>query len=450
MIPLNTRRALASSPRSSLLRWFKGPWLVRMLPLLAFLAAASLPVFSAPVHSEADAVFDQIQAIVETLSEISGLPEKRPVPYGRMSKDELRSFLTERVKSTIKPEQIHADEVTLKLFGLVPQDYDLEKSTIDLLTEQAAAFYDYKKKKLFLLSGIAIPSEEVTLAHELSHALADQHFGLERFTQEKAQSDDESLAHSAVVEGQASWLMVAYAAKKAGQAVPSREMLNAIAKSAETTDSEYPVLAASPLYIQQSLLFPYTHGVLFADAAFQKWGKKSFSLVFKEPPRDTSQIIHPERYFEHVSASRPRLPKIKKIGRRAELSEGTIGEFDHRVLITQYIDSKQAELLCPHLRGGTYRVSEIGPAKKPLLEYVSEWDTPGSALSFFSAYRKILHGKWKTCQILKEEPDRLIAGKGDSGYFVLSVQGANVTSIEGLQDTKSWETVVAMFSFATL
>src|SRR5581483_5671284 len=98
--------------------------------------------------------------------------------YGTISKKRLRRFLGKRIKKTLKPGEIRADELALKMFGLVPQSFDLKKSTVDLLTEQAAAFYDYDEKKLFLLEGAPLNDEVTTLAHELSHALADQHFDL--------------------------------------------------------------------------------------------------------------------------------------------------------------------------------------------------------------------------------------------------------------------------------
>ena len=180
------------------------------MAVLCWLAAAR-------PKTSSDPVFAQINSIVQTLSEITGLPEKHPVPYGRMDKLQLRHFLTKRIKKTLKPEEIQADELALKMFGLVPQDFDLRKSTIDLLTEQAAAFYDYDSKKLFLLDDSGFESETTTLAHELAHALADQHFNLGKFMDETPSNDDENLAHTAVVEGQASWLMLAYDLKQSGK-----------------------------------------------------------------------------------------------------------------------------------------------------------------------------------------------------------------------------------------
>ena len=89
-----------------------------------------------------------------------------------------------------KPGEIRAEELTLKKFGLVPQDFDLAKNTVDLLTEQAAAFYDYDQKKLFITETTPSDTQEPVLAHELSHALADQNFNLAQVHPAGAQSDD--------------------------------------------------------------------------------------------------------------------------------------------------------------------------------------------------------------------------------------------------------------------
>src|SRR4051812_33837142 len=255
-----------------------------------------------------DAVFGQIDSIVKSISEITGLPEKHPVPYGRMSKRQLRQFLNKRIKKSLKPEEIYADELALKMFGFVPQNFDLRKSTIDLLTEQAAAFYDYDEKKLFLMQDSSVGADTVTLAHELTHALADQHFHLDNFMDDTPASDDENLAHSAVVEGEATWVMIAYNLKQSGQApVPTSEMVRSMSDSDQSSMTDFPVLRQAPLYIQQSLLFPYAYGTRFFDAVYRKMGQRAFAEVFAHAPVDSAQIIHPERYFEHKEPARPSL-----------------------------------------------------------------------------------------------------------------------------------------------
>ena len=87
------------------------------------------------------------------MSAITGLKFKHDVPYALITKDELHRYLEKRLHETMKPEDARAEELTLKMLGLVPADFDLRKNTLDLLTEQAAAFYDYNQKKLFVLEG---------------------------------------------------------------------------------------------------------------------------------------------------------------------------------------------------------------------------------------------------------------------------------------------------------
>jgi hypothetical protein len=410
--------------------------------LFSLLAVTSL-LFGFAAHQSDEQVFDQINSIVKSLSGITGLSEKHPVPYGRISKRQLRQFLTKRIKKTLTPEEIYADELSLKMFGLVPADFDLRKSTLDLITEQAAAFYDYEKKKLFLLEGSSFNAEITTLAHELSHALADQHFNLEKFMQDTPANDDENLAHIAVVEGQASWLMLAYDLKQAGRPpIPTAEILKGVGNSSEESMAGYPVLKDSPLYIQQSLLFPYTQGILFFDAVYKKMGREAFAAVFRQPPEDSAEIIHPDRYFAHEKPTKPDLPKLSLNDRANDLTEGSVGEFDHEMMLVQYVGATQSKLLAPHLRGGRFKITEIGKRRKPLLEYISEWDSEEQAASFFRCYQKILKAKWKQCNVSTTN-DTVFAGQGDNGYFLVRLAGATVLSIEGLSNFKDWERLTA-------
>jgi hypothetical protein len=405
--------------------------------------AAVVSVASAGARRNSDPVFAQINSIVETLSQITGLPEKHPVPYGRMDKQQLRRFLTKRIKKTLKPEEIRADELALKMFGLVPREFDLRRSTIDLLTEQAAAFYDYDSKKLFLLDDSGFESETTTLAHELAHALADQHFDLNKFMDETPSSDDENLAHTAVVEGQASWLMLAYDLKENGQTpAPTREMLSSVVDESATSMADYPVLQGSPLYIQQSLLFPYTDGTMFFDAVYRKLGKRAFSVVFTNPPVDSAQIIHPERYFAHEAETKPELPQLFLAKQGKQITEGTVGEFDHKMLLRQYIGAKEADSLARHLRGGQFQILAAGKERKPVLEYVSDWDSNQSAARFFADYEKILGMKWRHCDA-STESRTMFAGSADAGYFVTRLAGAKVTSIEGVTELSDWQRLQA-------
>jgi len=400
---------------------------------------------SAHVTAASDAVFSQIDSIVKSISDITGLTEKHPVPYGRMSKRQLRHFLNKRIKKSLKPEEIYADELALKMFGFVPQDFDLRNSTIDLLTEQAAAFYDYDEKKLFLMENSSVVGDTVTLAHELAHALADQHFHLNNFMDDTPASDDENLAHSAVVEGEATWVMIAYGLKQAGRAPePTPEMLRSMSDGGQSSMTEFPVLRQAPLYIQQSLLFPYSYGATFFDAVYRKLGKRAFTEVFAHPPVDSAQIIHPERYFAHEEPARPALPTISAKPDEV-ITDGSVGEFDHQMLIRAYVGEEEANSLAPHVRGGQFKIVSADDDHRPVLEYSSEWDSPENARRFYQAYEKILCGKWKRCDLTVKDGD-ILAGSGDNGLFISRCKGSTFWSLEGLSSETEWRELKSAWS----
>jgi len=398
-----------------------------MKRLLALFVCALAPVAAQQV------LFSQIDAMEAGLSEITGLRFTRPVPYAVINKDQLRRYLEDRVKESIKPSEVRAEELTLKLLGLVPPDFDLRKNTLDLLTEQAAAFYDYNKKKLFMLEGGSGPDEQLALVHELAHALADQHFRLARFIHDGLRSDDAATAREAVMEGQASWLMAAYLSKASGgPAEVSAPVLDMMAHSADNTPEEYPVLASAPLYIRELLVFPYADGILFQDAIHRKLGREAFSELFLHPPVSTQQIVHPDRYLAHVQPRIPDPPAVPGAAAFRKLDEGTLGELDYRILLAQYLGKSEGETMAAHLSGGSYQVLEHKHNAFPVLAYASIWDSPGAAHDFFERYLDILRGKWKTLQIQSQTATR-VEGRGDTGFFQVWLDGDTVRHLEGFQ-----------------
>ena len=396
-----------------------------LLALLLFLIAA-LPAAEPP------AFFSEIGAIEAGLANITGLSFTRTVPYGVLNKDQLRAFLDERIKKALKPADVRAEELTLKMLGLIPPDFDLRQNTVDLLTEQAAAFYDYNKKKLFILQGASGGIEERTaLVHELAHALADQHFHLAKYIREGARSDDGSTARLAVMEGQATWLMAAYLAKQNGGAAEVPEqMLGLMTESIQSSARDYPVFSKAPPYIRESLVFPYSGGMLFQNAVFLKLGRAAFSEVFTNPPASTQQIMHPDLYLSHRAPVVPPLPPVPDPHAFRELADGNLGEFDYRVLLSQYADAEQGQRAATHLSGSSYALLEHKRDKFPVLVYASTWDSEESAREYFQLYRKVLRGKWKTLEIESDTASEL-AGRGDPGYFRLWLEGATVNQIEG-------------------
>jgi hypothetical protein len=390
---------------------------------------------SAPSKTAVSALISSIEA---DLAGITGLKFHKDVPYSVIGKAQLRAFLEARMKDAVKPEEIRAEETTLKMFGFLPPDFDLKKATVDLLTEQAAAFYDYHKKKLFILetgdstSDLHTEAEKMALAHELGHALADQHFRLEKYIREGAHSDDGSSARLAVMEGQASWLMTAYLSKAStGQSEVPPGVLELMSKAVEGSASQYPVFSKAPLYLRESLVFPYTSGMLFQNAVFEKLGQRAFAEVFQRPPQSTQQIIHPEKYLAHVAPEVPLLPAVPGAKQFRKVGDGTLGEFDFRVLLEQYAGKEEAASLAPHTTGGMYALLETKRDHHPVLAFAANWDNADSARAFFAAYRKVLSGKSKSCSFESESATQL-DGRNEYGYFRVRLDGKRFESTEGL------------------
>jgi hypothetical protein len=373
----------------------------------------------------------EIPPLAEQLTKISGMPLRHPVPCDFISKAKIAEFLNKRVQEVAKPEEVRAEELTLKKFGLVPADFDLAKSTVDLLTEQAAAFYDYDKKKLFVTDSTPGDSQEPVLAHEIAHAIADQNYNLGKFIKQGRKSDDGSTARLAVMEGQATWLMSELLARKMGQSLKgSPALLAAMSGISDNGAGQFPVFDKSPLYLRQTLVFPYTKGMLFQHAAFDRDGQQGFSEVFLKPPVSTQQIIHPEKYFEGVQPTHPEPPDPKLKGYKS-LVGGSLGELEHTILLEQYVNKESAAEIAPHWRGCNFVLMENKKDNRVVLLYASEWDSPDSARRFFQAYRQVLAKKWKQMTVDAETTD-LIIGTGDDGGFELRIKGNTVTSVEGL------------------
>jgi hypothetical protein len=398
-------------------------WSVLTLFLVTSAAAAQ--------SNRAAELCGQAGKIAGELAEISGLKLHHMVPCDFISKEKVNEFLKKRVKDVASPEELRAEELTLKKFGLVPPDFKLADTTVDLLTEQAAAFYDYDKKKLFITESTSADSQEPVLAHELSHAIADQNFNLGKYIRQGRKSDDGATARLAVMEGQATWLMSEYLARRLGQSLKtSPELAKMMSRVTENT-GQFPVFDQSPLYLQITLVFPYTEGMLFQNQVIQRDGDEGFAEVFRRAPLSTQQIMHPEKYFENVQPTDPALPDPHLPPGYKVLVGGTLGELDHEVIIEQFADKARAEEIAPHWRGSSFELRENKKESRLVLLYVVEWDSEEAAQSYFDVYQQALRKKWKKMQVSSEMPD-CITGIGDDGHFEIRRKGAIFTSVEGL------------------
>lgn len=405
--------------------------------LLALLAAAAIgwhiAAQPAPAVQNQNALFDSIGRILQTLEEITGLKALKPIQHEMIGREQVKKFLEDRIREEIKPEELRAEELTLKKFGFVPQDFDLKKTTVELLTEQAAAFYDYRKKKLYILESEDTALQQMALVHELAHALADQHFNLDKYIRRGRESDDGAMARLAVMEGQAMWIMAESMARQMNLSLRNSPALATyMGREMSASAGQFPVFDKAPLYIQETLLFPYTKGILFQQALIEKFGQEGFAMVFQKPPLSTQQILHPEKYFAGDKPTAPVLPALRTAREYRTLAEGSLGQLDLAILLRQYAGEAEAESVAPKWRGGAYRLLEHKKDGRLVLVFVVDWDSDGTAQQFLNLYRKVLAGKSKILEFSPGPEDRL-SGKAGDGHFLVRRAGTQVWSIEGLR-----------------
>ena len=394
-------------------------------------AGILLALFLRAAEPRADAgLFAQIEEITQKLADITGWKLKRKVPAAMMSKPQLDKYLQDKLNTEVKPEEIRIEELTLRALGFVEEGYDLKQSVLDVLNEQAAAFYDTKKKRLFVMESSA--GQTPILVHELSHALADQYFSLDRFIKHAGKSDDGHMARMAVMEGQATWLMSEWQASQNGQTLVGRpEMVELMARPSPAATGEFPALEKAPLYLQETLLFPYTKGLAFQHAVIEKHGRAGFAEVFSSPPQTTQQILHPETYFARTESTPAPLPPVTIPKGFKPVAEGNLGELDHQILLRQFQVTEWEEI-ARAWRSGLYKVWEHKKSKRVLLVYTSTWASEDAARRFYAAYRqRILPQKRKGLVASLEAEDEFQA-RSESGRLELVRRGSSVTAIEGL------------------
>lgn len=372
-----------------------------------FIFLICLQVFSADLPSSIE-----MQRIFEELGNITQMPPKKTAPLEQMTRQEFHHYLQDRLKKSAKPAEIKEDELTMKWLGLVPEDFNLQQSTVDLLTEQAAAFYDYRKKKLVMVENPLGEYSPSLLAHELAHALADQYFRIGRYMDEGAKTDDSVLARQAVIEGQASWLMNEWELRRNQREslLKNDDPLPKWSSFQASSYSSFPVLQKAPLYLQVSLLFPYWEGGRFQQAVIAKKGISAFREVFLNPPSTTQQILHPELYLSNQGADTPDLPKVKFKGWKP-MTRGTLGELDHLVIFKMQ-DHPEAEELASTWRGAAYEVRR-SKSTCCILLYTSRWKDEESAERALNAWRK---------HSLKKSP---------RGSLQIRREGRDIIAIEG-------------------
>jgi len=404
---------------------------------------------------QAKELFRSVDELLKFASDETALPIQHEVKRTLTNRAAVEKYLAEKFNDDQDSKRMQRSEIVLKKFGLLDRDFDLKPFMLALLKEQIAGYYDSKTKTVYLLDWIDPETQKPVLAHELTHALQDQHTDLEKWTDQTPADpshtvgedndhlakDEIDTARTAALEGQAMAVFVDYSLKPSGRSlIKNPELLEQLENDMQGSDDS-PVLARAPILLSESLLFPYKDGLSFEQDVWMDKGREAaFAGVLDRPPSSSWEVINPRKYEQ---AKQPPIlvlpdvhPMLDKLYKPYDI--GQVGQLDLRILAQIFGGEAAARELTPAWDGGIYWAGQKLSAKTPAeqaatssvaLMYLSAWKSAISAHSFARMYADELGRKYSGVKLDKADasPD---SGSGEEVVYSTS-EGPVLIAIRG-------------------
>lgn len=364
---------------------------------ISFLAALGLSsLFASRPAAAADETCKLADTAIADASGIRKLKIRHAVPCYVHGKEQVKKFLLHSIDTKIPPQKLFMEATVYKALGIIPADFDYQQGIVELYLNQIGGYYNPEKKHFVMAGWMPALLQTTVAVHELTHALQDQYFNLEKFTDEKKYSGDELLARSALVEGDATAVMVDYTRGVMGQPkIETEKNVDSMMLQNVIGSSMVSGMNSIPSSLQMMLIFPYTSGLRFAHTLLMRGGYGEIDKAFARAPRSTEEILHPEKYFH----AEPDFEKIdagalrpKDMAQSIEPSyRDSLGEFAISTLIANFVtDRNLAAQAAAGWAGDTVAVFEDKAAAKRFVIWRTAWDSDKDAEEFFQTYGKAL------------------------------------------------------------
>ncbi len=402
-----------------------------------------------------EAVIRYKRAMERLLPSLRHLPFKHEVKRDVTRREDMKALLIKEIEQETTPEEFRLNEVALKLFGLLPAELNLKETLALVYSEEVAAFYDTKTKTMHLIEepkvkekpkpsllerlfgtkgGFDKDENKTVIAHELTHALADQNYDIDAMQEAVKKDDDQSLALTGLIEGEATLAMMGAGMDdwqgKAIVHLPAKNleaMFNLMAPFLPMMGSGKALRSAPPILVE-SMTFPYLRGIIFCAKIANERGWEGVDQAYRTPPQSTEQILHPEKYLD-----RPDPPTAVDLGELApgagwkELGRNVLGEMQMGVMLRRHGGKNAAA----GWDGDRYAVFEDAKNKKFALAWFSTWDDESEAKEFASAYVK-----YQTKKVDGLAPPAKPAGDAvwrdmNDRVYVVERRGQDVVVLEG-------------------
>jgi hypothetical protein len=402
-----------------------------LLTLLSLCTGSFLPRSQAQTAAAANAqnaaIVSTTAAMLKETSELRELSILKAVKSGAQSRADIERMIIKNLDADTTPAEMHAAEVLLRAFGLAPRDFAYRTFLVKLLTEQVAGYYDPKAQQFYLADWIELDGQKPVMAHELTHALQDQHFNLKRFEKWPKGDSDAELAAHALIEGDATLAMTIYMTKNPLVAL-------AFIKSLGGQEIASEQFRRAPRALRESLLFPYEEGSAWATQLYKRGGWEMVSQAFTKLPQSSEQILHADKYFAYEAPQKLSLPEFKTMLGPAwkRIDYDVNGEWGCYLVLDEFLnnqsESKQASA---GWGGDRFALYETGKPDEYFIAQITAWDTPTDAREFFDAYAKRTSKRYPDAKETKATEDRMEWQTG-SGGVAMELRGSRVAIVEGV------------------
>jgi hypothetical protein len=330
-----------------------------------------------------------VHELMPRLERLSGLDRSEAVRVRSQDRAAVRGYVEQRLEQELPPEQLEGIRAAYVVLGLIPDTLDLRALLVDLYTEQVLGYYDPRSRTLYVVDDATSDALRPVLAHELVHALQDQHTNLDSLIARERGNDRQTAAHAAM-EGHAMIVMFASLAETASGrridpvAIPSPA--GALGPALAEQQEQFPVFRRAPSIVRETLLFPYIAG---SDFVHTLWSHRRGAARYPAPidsllPQSTQQVMEPlEHFIRHrTDPIELRLEEAGATG--AALHENTLGQLETAIFLGHHLGAG-ARAAASGWRGDRYLVVREQDALGLL--WVSLWDSAESAGRFADAVR---------------------------------------------------------------
>jgi len=400
-----------------------------------------------------EAIIRYKRAFEQLLPGMRKIRFKHEVKRDVTARKDMSSLLKKEIDTELTPAEFRANELGMKVLGLLPRDFNLKETMIKVYSEEIAAFYDTKTKTMHLIKepeekvkksptflerllgkkdGFDKDENKTVIAHELTHALADQNFDLDSLQNQAKHDDDRDLALSALIEGEATLTMIGAQMEDWNGSIVRDVPAARLDRVFSLMIPFMPLaggasLREAPVILSETMIFPYLRGLVFCARLTNDGGWQAINDAYRNPPLSTEQILHPEKF-----RAEPDLPMDIDLGPLepgegwTEVGRNVVGEMQLGVMLRRH----GGKAAVTGWDGDHFAVFEA-PGNRLGLVWLTTWDREADAQKFAKHYATYQSSKMETTLPPLEANPEPAQPKAQGPTYAIRRRGVDVAIVEG-------------------